>query len=117
MSALLDELRTMGCDIDDAMGRFLNKEDFYARIYKKFLDEKSFAALGEALKAKNTDDAFRHSHTLKGVCANMGLTPLLNIVVKIVEPCRAGDYSDELLTYYDELMAEYEKYKALDKLI
>lgn len=117
MSALLDQLRTMGCDIDGAMGRFLNKEDFYAKIYRKFLVEKSFEALGVSLKEKNTDDAFRHSHTLKGVCANMGLTPLLDIVVKIVEPCRAGEYSDDLLKYYDDLMAEFEKYKALEKLL
>lgn len=117
MSALLDELRSMGCDIDGAMSRFLNKEDFYAKIYKKFLDEKSFGELGKALQERNTDDAFRHSHTLKGVCANMGLTPLYNIVVKIVEPCRAGEYSDDLLVIYDELLKEFEKYKALDKLI
>ena len=117
MSALLDELRLMGCDIDGAMGRFLNKEDFYARCYKKFLDDKSFAALGEALKAKNTDEAFHHSHTLKGVCANMGLTPLFDTVVKIVEPLRAGNYSDELLTYYDQLMTDFQKYKALGKKI
>ena len=43
----------------------------------------------------------------------MGLTPLLDIVVKIVEPCRAGEYSDDLLKYYDELMAESEKYEGV----
>lgn len=117
MSALLDELRLMGCDVDGAMGRFLNKEDFYARCYKKFLADKSFAALGEALKAKNTEEGFHHAHTLKGVCANMGLTPLLDNVVKIVEPLRVGDYSDELLDYYNQLMNDFEKYKALENKI
>ena len=113
MNALLDELRTMGCDIDGAMGRFLNKEDFYARCYKKFLDDPSFAALGEALKAKKSDEAFHHAHTLKGVIANMGLTPLFDIVVQIVEPLRHGSCGDDLMPLYEQLMAELKKYRLL----
>ena len=97
MAALMDELRARGCDVEGALTRFLNNEAFYAKCYKKFLDDPAFSALDEALKAKDAETAFRHAHTLKGLTANMGLTPLYDIVVKIVEPLRGGAYHDDLL--------------------
>ena len=111
MIALLEELRERGCDVEGALARFLNKEDFYAKCYKKFLDDPAFAALDEALKAKDAETAFRQAHTLKGLMANMGLTPLYDIVVQIVEPLRGGLYSDDLLDIYDAMMRELEKYR------
>jgi len=110
VSALLDELRNKGCDVDGAMGRFLNKEDFYARCYKKFLKDPSFAGLGDALKANNIDDAFRYAHTIKGVVANMGLTPLFNRAVEIVEPLRRKEYTPDIDTKYVMLMDEMKEY-------
>ena len=50
MSALTDKLAAYGCNIDEAMGRFLHNEAFYAKYYGKFVAEKGFALLGEALK-------------------------------------------------------------------
>ena len=113
MSALLDELRNCGCDVEGALARFLNKEDFYAKCFKKFLDDPAFSALDEALKAKDAETAFRHAHTLKGLTANMGLTPLYDIVVQIVEPLRGGLYDDGLLDVYDTMMKELETYRRI----
>ena len=115
MDALLDMLQGMGCDIDGAMPRFLHKEDLYRRCYKKFLDDRSFVALGEALQAKKSDEAFRHAHILQGMMANMGLTPLLNILLRIVEPLRQGCCDDSLLPAYVQLLTELKKYKILAK--
>ena len=113
MSALLDELRTMHCDIDGAMGRFLNNEEFYTRCLQKMLQDPSFAALGEALKKQETETAFHHAHTLKGVIANMGITPLYNLVVQIVEPLREGTCSTDLWTLYEAVIQEKAKYQVL----
>ncbi len=113
MNALLTELRGRGCDIDGALARFLNNEDFYAKCFKKFIDDPAFEGLGKALAAKDVDIAFRHAHTLKGLIANMGLTPLYDLAVKIVEPLRAGQCEDELLTYYQQLMDEMKTYRIL----
>ena len=113
MSALLNELRERGCDVDGALVRFLNKEDFYAKCFKKCLDDPAFAGLDAALKEKNADAAFRHAHTLKGLTANMGLTPLHDLVVKIVEPLRAGLYSAELLELYGQIMKDMENYRRI----
>ncbi|MDY6296345.1 MAG: Hpt domain-containing protein, partial [Schwartzia succinivorans] len=57
--------------------------------------------------------AFRHAHTLKGLTANMGLTPLYDLVVKIVEPLREGNCKPELKKIYDELMEQMKVYRIL----
>ena len=62
---------------------------------------------------KDADAAFRHAHTLKGLTANMGLTPLHDLVVRIVEPLRGGLYSDELLEIYNTMMKEIEVYRRI----
>lgn len=112
MSELTDKLQSMGCDMDGALNRFLQDENFYLDCYKQVLDDEAFGKLKEALENKQTEEAFHYAHTLKGVIANMGLTPLYNIVVRIVEPLRAGSI-ENLMPIYEELMTEREKYKAL----
>ena len=74
MSALTDKLSEYGCDIDGAMGRFLNNESFYAKCYGKFVADKGFDRLGESLQAGDVKGAFEAAHDLKGISANMGIS-------------------------------------------
>ncbi len=113
MSALLNELRERGCDVEGALVRFLNKEDFYEKCYKKFLDDPAFSELDLALARNDADTAFRHAHTLKGLAANMGLTPIHELAVKIVEPLRAGVCNDEVKEGYQEIKKEMEVYRRI----
>ena len=104
---LLDELRNWGCDVDGALERFVGDEDLYKMCLNTVLVDKSFAGLGETLRASQVKEAFDHAHTLKGVLANMGLIPMFDIVVRIVEPLRTGD-TEGLLPIYEELMQSKE---------
>ena len=113
MSVLLDKLKVMGCDIDGAMGRFLDNEAFYEKCFGKMLQDPAFEALGIALKAGSVEDASHQAHTLKGVLANMGITPLYDIVVQIVEPLRKGDLSADPMGRYEHLMQAKEEYPGL----
>ncbi len=113
MSSLIDALRDKGCDIDGTMSRFLNNEDFYKRCYTKLWNDPSFKGLGEALDARDVESAFHFAHTMKGVLANMGITPLLNEVIEIVEPLRAGQLTDEIIARYNTFMVNVEEYKKL----
>lgn len=55
------------------------------------LEDTSFEKLKLALDAKNVKEAFDCAHTLKGVLGNVGLTPLYEKTIEIVEPLRKGD--------------------------
>lgn len=103
MSKILDELRNWGCDVENALERFVGDEDLYVMCLNTVLMDKSFEGLAEALRGNSIQEAFDYAHTLKGVLANMGLTPMYDITVKIVEPLRVGD-SNNLMPIYEELL-------------
>ena len=55
------------------------------------------------------------THTLKGVFANMGITPMFDTVEKIVEPLRAG-INDGLMPVYEELSREREHLRSIIRI-
>lgn len=90
MSAFLDALSAWGCDVQGAMERMADDEDFYAECLQEVSDDPYFDRLKDALTKGDVRAAFDAAHTLKGVLANVGLTPMYNKIVEIVEPLRAG---------------------------
>ena len=60
----------------------------------------------QALKDKDYGEAFTAAHTLKGVTANMGLTPLFDRVCAIVEPLRLGEAREDYPDMYREIEDE-----------
>ena len=92
-------LREYGANVDEALERCLNNEEFYLRLVKKALDSPDFELLNEAISAKNLDSAFELAHKLKGALSNLSLTPLCTPVAEITELLRSRsdiDYSSYL---------------------
>ena len=92
MRDYLDKLSACGADVSGTMERFMNNEELYKRILKKFLDDASFTDAVKAKEAGNDEDAQMHVHTLKGVSANLGLTPIFTITEEMMQHFRSGDY-------------------------
>lgn len=90
MNETLAKLKNYGCDIDGALVRTLGDCDFLLSCIKATLEEPEFEKLGDALKKQDTVEAFEYAHALKGVVANVGLTPLYDCLVRIVEQLRLG---------------------------
>ena len=91
MSMLIERLTDYGCHVKEAMGRFLDDEDFYEMCFHKFIADKSFDRLSEAVAAGDAGACFEAAHDLKGTSANMGITPINRLVVEIVEEFRQGN--------------------------
>lgn len=100
---IFQKLEDWGCDITGAMERFLSDEELYVSCLEMLLSDCNFEKLGTALKEKDTAQAFDYSHTLKGVFANLGLTPMFLLAEQIVEPLRRGS-SEELWKEYEALL-------------
>ena len=115
MSDLTDRLEAYGVDLSKTMERFLWDERLYLKCFRMLLEDPNLQKLGAALTAENYKDAFDAAHTLKGVSANMGLTPLYDAVCAIVEPLRANDCGDKdgLMQKYQVIQTEFEKVKQL----
>lgn len=102
MDTLLDGLKAWGCDVDGAMERFMGDEALYRSCLDAILTDKAFDGLGVALQDGAGRKAFEYAHTLKGVLANLGLTPMFDIAVRLVEPLRA-EQSEDLFPVFEEL--------------
>ena len=107
----VEALRAWGADTEDGMRRCMNNEAFYLRLVDKAARDPSCDRLKEAVEAKDLDRAFELAHALKGVTANLSLTPLHKPVEEMTELLRSRtdtDYSAltaEMLARRDELLA------------
>lgn len=115
MSGFREIFEAYGADYESTMTRFVNNQAMYLRLLAMFFKDENLKLLGEALVASDYKKAFEAAHTLKGVTANMGLTPFFDKVCDIVEPLRAGDEQMNYMEKYQELLAEYERVRVLLK--
>ncbi|MDD6616593.1 MAG: Hpt domain-containing protein [Lachnospiraceae bacterium] len=69
--------RRLGGNYEEVEGRLMNLR-LIQRFIGKFLQDDSFATLCNSMEEKNLEVAFRASHTLKGVCQNLGFTTLFH---------------------------------------
>lgn len=90
MGNIIEILRSQGCDMDGAMRRFMNDEEFYQSFLSKLVEDPAFDGLVSALDSGDIKTAFECAHTLKGVIGNMGITPMYETICAMVEPLRGG---------------------------
>ena len=87
----------MGGNYDDVISR-LHADEKVEKYLLKFLDYHMDATIREALNAGDFETAFRESHNLKGVCANLSLDALAKSASALTEALRGrnpeGDIND-----------------------
>ena len=76
------------------------------RFIRKFLDDQSYNLLMKSLDEKNYQEAFRASHTLKGLCLNLCLDGLFKPINELTEALRGGNPAPQELV--DETKYQYE---------
>ncbi len=90
-----EKLMVVGVDYEEVLKRFMGKEDFYLRMLRKFLDDKNYEGLKQAVEDKNWKEAFTYAHTVKGLCGNLGLGGILDYAGPLTEELRAEPYDEE----------------------
>lgn len=104
----LDYLKSNGVDVDGTLGRFMGRIEMFEKFIFRFLDDKNYALLNDSLEKSDVKEAFMAAHTLKGVCANLGLNPLREASSEITELLRA-EKLDEAKEYFINVKDAYEK--------
>ena len=112
METILQELIAWGCDIEGALERFLDDKELYMMCLQTVTTDVKFKKLGEALAEERVQEAFDCAHTLKGVFANLGLSPMFTIIETIVEPLRSGSVAN-LKQPYEALLDSNEQLKKI----
>lgn len=98
----------MGADVSEVLGR-MGKEERVKKYLAMFPGEPSFDTLCQAMAAGDGQEAFRAAHSLKGICMNLGLAPLLNSVSALTEDLRGGELNDAALAGFGTVAEDYRR--------
>lgn len=93
-------LEELGVDFTITIPRFLDREDFYLRMLKKFIDEPYIKDIEKGLESGDYEAAFRACHSLKGVSVNLGLDRLYEKTLPLTEELREAPYNPERIWSY-----------------
>ena len=76
----------------------------------KFLEDQSFETLCKEMEAGCRQEAFRSAHTLKGVCANLSFTRLLESSARLTEELRpeSAAIPDAAFPLLEEVRRDYQ---------
>jgi len=85
-----DELIGAGVDFDDAVSRFVGKEEIYEEFLYRYTEDKNLEQLEEYLACGDIQTAFKKAHTLKGLTSNFGFKRMYEAVIPVVEILRSG---------------------------
>lgn len=81
-------------DLKSAVARFAGSQPLFVKYLKKFLEDSSMEELRDALEKEDLKAVETSAHSLKGVCANLGLQILADICNQMVQAVRSGkDFS------------------------
>ena len=108
----IDDLVAYGANVAEGLKRCMGMTDFYVQLAGSIKTEQGFDKLNEEINAGDLDAAFQTAHGLKGILANLAITPLQEPVSEITELLRAKTDMD-----YSGLMAhileERDRFRAL----
>ena len=93
----------IGGDYEEILSRLM-RDDLVKEFAAMFLDDSSYEELVTQMKKGNCEEAFKASHTLKGVCQNLALTELANASSEMTEALRNKD-----MTMAESLMKNVKK--------
>lgn len=112
---MIEELKELGADTEDALKRFLNNEALYEKMLKKLPDSLNGKRVSEAIEAGNIDSAIEIAHTFKGVLGNLSITPLYEAYTKIVALLRQGSPEEAKIILEDNFPLEEQVIACIEK--
>lgn len=98
---------TLGGNYDDIMRR-MRSERIARKFLLRFLEDKTFESLEQALNSGQQEEAFRAAHTLKGLSLNMGFTKLIDSSQRLTEAVRI-ELTPEAASLFQEVSSDYAK--------
>lgn len=96
----------VGGNLSEVRAR-LAKDERILKYLRKFLDSTDYPELVAALEQKNYPDAFRFSHNLKGVAANLGLHYLYEVSSALCEELRHGEPAVDISGMMNDVTIKY----------
>jgi len=110
----INKLKEFGCNVNDGLERCLNDESFYLDLVKSLIKDTQMEKLKEELMQNNLEEAFKISHSLKGVYGNLAITPIYEKLKELTDYLRFKKEIDYNLLI-DELINLNNEFKKLNE--
>ena len=92
---LIEELKNLGVDVDEGLGRVMGDSSLYEMMLGLFVDSVRDNPVSAAdYDGANLEELTKRVHMLKGVTGNLALTPLFNGYNQSLILLRAGKAAD-----------------------
>ena len=102
-----ERLEKGGINVSGALERFMGNDVILERFLKKFLSDSNYENLEAAITSGDKESALIAAHTLKGVCGNLSMAGLFELLSKQVAAFRADDW-EHAVELMKEITKEYE---------
>ncbi len=112
---LLDELRTLGVDVDDGLKRLMGNEKLYRRLLGSFVKMIRTQAVHPDFDENDYKEAIEKAHSIKGTAGNLSLTPIYKSYSEVLnllrtdKPTEAKAVLAEVLPIQQEIISCIEK--------
>lgn len=105
----------LGADYEGTISRI--GEARAIKFIPKLLDDPTYDELASAFERQDWETAFRSAHTMKGFCANFGLTKLQTSSSNLCEALRPGVYRPQATPLFEEVKRDYARMKEVLSLL
>lgn len=102
------ELAAVKIDLKSAIERFVDNEDLFEKMLRKFPSDENFNGLKAALAKSDYEAAISCVHTLKGISGNFSMIELFDLSVEVLTALRGGDY-EKAKAVFPQLEEMYNK--------
>lgn len=94
-------------DYENVIGRLM-KEERVVKYLVKFANSNTLGLIKEALEREDYEEAFRETHSLKGICANLSMDKLGRSASELTEALRGGKPKVDISPLLEAVEKDYE---------
>ena len=96
-----------GVELDEAIHRFMGMEDMYEKFLLRYTEDNCLEDMKKALEDRDVESIFKSAHYMKGLAANLELTPVKEQAHIVTEKTRGREsLTDEEFLELEELIEE-----------
>ena len=109
--SLLEELKGLGVNVDEGLGRVMGDASLYEMMLGMFVDAIATTPISlEEFSGSDLEELIRKVHTLKGTTGNLSLTPLFDGYMEALgllrgnQPAQARAVFERMLPVQDKIV-------------
>lgn len=112
---MLEELKGLGVNVDEALKRLGGNEAFYKKMLGRIQSMLEETTVNPEFDANDYQEVIENAHAIKGATGNLSLTPLYKAYTDIVDLLRQGSPEEARKILVDILPVQAQIIEVINK--